>query len=98
MGLVGQYLGMFTELVAQHGATGSQRRVVQPLLPLRSIHDQLAQTVQRQPGGEDLDGFRLPGDDLRQAAGGNHFHILALFLAEAFHHAFHQGDIAIEQA
>jgi len=61
---------MFTELVAQHGATGSQRRVVQPLLPLRSIHDQLAQTVQRQASAHrteiDLERRQIEVPDLPQ--------------------------------
>ena len=54
---------------------------------------QQAQTVEREPGGDDLDNIGLLCDDLCQPAGGDHLHTGSQLLAKTIDHALHHTDI-----
>ena len=53
-----------------------------------------SQSLEREPGGNDLDYICFLRDDRRKPACCNHLHIIPQLLAESIHHPLYHADIA----
>ena len=51
------------------------------------------QALQGEPGRDDLDHIRFLGNDRREPAGGNDFHVIPQLLTEAVDHPLHHADV-----